>query len=158
MKSSRLQAFAAHVRQLLATQTRVPPSVTMYRVGSVDVEVIRKSVKGFHLRVRGADTPVSLSVPHWAPTAMIERVVQLKAPWIRKQQERFAKHPPRRPLQYVTGEVHYYRGAPYTLEVVDGAKRGSVMLDLASDTLRLMVRRRSSREQRRKLVEQWYRV
>lgn len=59
-------------------------------------------------------------------------------------------------LNFVSGETHYYKGRPYLLNVIQRQGVPRVELD-TEGRMHLYVREGSSREQREKVLDEWYR-
>jgi predicted metal-dependent hydrolase len=87
----------------------------------------------------------------------VRKAVLSKLSWIRKQQAKFVGQERRLlPPEYVSGESHYFQGTCYRLNVVEHLGRSRVtMSDRA--TLDLYIRPDSERDQRERVLLNWYR-
>lgn len=71
------------------------------------------------------DRRVSLIAPEGSDPATLAALVGRRAPWITRQQRRFAAAPPvGSPRAYVSGESYRYLGRQYRLRVATGAEAG----------------------------------
>jgi predicted metal-dependent hydrolase len=122
----------------------------------IAVEVMRKRIKHFYLRVDRAEGRVRVSAPLAADDDEVAAVIARRVGWIKRQQANVAAAPPRPRLRYASGETHFLWGQPLLLEVVERAGRGS-RVELADSTLTLHIRRRSRFEQRQRAMHDWHR-
>ena len=114
----------------------------------------RKRVRGIRLRVVAPKGEVRVSAPVLVPEERIRAFVQSKAEWIRKHQERMRSIVWKAPLQYTTGEMHWYLGREVPLEyhVVDRKP----MVIFTGDRIVMTGRPRMGRLQRRGVLYQGY--
>jgi predicted metal-dependent hydrolase len=86
-------------------------------VRDIDVLVIKKNIKNYHLNVLPTDGKVRVSVPHDVSDEVIRAFVIRKYDWIKKHINSF-KEQERQPVRnYVSGESHYLRGNRYILRI-----------------------------------------
>ncbi len=135
---------------------RTPPRSTEITVGGLVVEIDRKRIKNFYLRVDRSHGRVRVSAPCSADDDEVAAVVHRRTDWIKRQQARVAATPPRPRLRYVSGETHFLLGRPLRLEVVESAGRGNRVARVGS-SLMLHVERRSRFDQRQRAICDWYR-
>ena len=124
--------------------------------------ITRKKIKNLYLRVH-PDGTVSVSAPKRMSDNAIRDFINSKSDWIEMQLKKLEE----RKLQqknypatnaepsYVTGEVHYLWGKPCTLLVEEATGRSSV--DVIDTTLRLRTPLGSTPDQRKHLLEEFYR-
>jgi len=132
-------------------------------VGDVTVEVVRKRVKNINLTVHPPLGRVRISAPKRMSLQTIHAFAEAKLDWIRKHQARMqeqAREAPRdrprpRALEYVDRESHAVWGKRYSLAVSERDETFSV--ELNHDGMLLRVRPQTTRDQRRAVVEEWYR-
>jgi len=135
---------------------RRPPAASSITVAGVAVEVLRKRIKNLHLRVYPPDGRVRVSAPLRMPAWQLNELVAERLPWILKQQERFGQAPKTSTLEYVSGEMHYFQGRPYRLELrQSGSLKPAVRLSGEAIELQLPAHARFA--QRQQLLERWYR-
>ena len=99
---------------------------------------------------------VSVRAPHGSDLETIAALVQKRAGWIIKQQQRFRSYAPPTvfPREYVSGESYRYLGRQYRLKVRDGTPE---QLALGRSDLFVTVRDRDPQRVQR-LLERWYRA
>lgn len=122
----------------------------------VEVDVARKRIKNFYLRVERPLGRVCISAPHGASDDEVRSVVFKRIDWIKRQQARIAATPAPVRLRYASGETHFVLGQPVRLEVIEHEGRGAVVVR-GGDVLTLSIRRRSRLEERERAVREWYR-
>lgn len=126
-------------------------------VGGLSVEIVHKQIKNLHLGVYPPDGRVRVA----APTAMSSDAVRLavvsRLGWIKRQRAKFQSQPRQSERAYISGESHYFLGQRYRLNLVEGARSGSVRVKNRR-TLELCVRSISDREARERVFLAWYRV
>jgi predicted metal-dependent hydrolase len=136
--------------------TRAPARSPEITIDGVVVDVVRKQIKNFYLRVDRTQGRVRMSAPRGASDDEVKSVIQQRIEWIKRQQAKVATQPPSSRLRYVSGETHFFLGRPHRLEVVEHVGRGTTV-DCTASSLVLHVRRRSRREERERALGEWYR-
>ena len=124
-------------------------------VSGITVAVVKKKIKNLHLRVKAPDGRVELSAPVGLSNGKIEEFLRDKRDWILQQQGKFSQQTDQMARDYVSGELLYVWGQPYRLEVGQG-KRNQLVLERGRALL--TVREGSTREQRERWVNEWYRT
>jgi hypothetical protein len=134
-------------------------------LGDVTVEVVRKRVKNINLTVHPPLGRVRISAPRRVSLDTIREFAVSKLDWIRKHQALMreqARETPRdtfrdrpREHEYVDRESHDVWGKHYLLAVSEWDEPPSVRLN--QDEMMLQVRPAAGRDQRRAVVETWYR-
>lgn len=147
----------------------------------ISYTITRKKIKNLYLRVH-PDGTVSVSAPKRMSDKAIHDFVNSKSDWIEAQLQKLeerkqqtAERTQTREPSYVTGEIHYLWGKPYTLLVEETTGRSSVavienphwdaenaeesVLETATDAITLLMRipSTSTPEQRKYLLEEFYR-
>lgn len=125
-------------------------------VADVRVEVWWKRVKRINLVVYAADGRVRISVPQASSLAFVEQTLLDRLGWIKRQQNKFLNRAIPAPLQFVDGEQHSFLGKNYPLCLVTSGSRQSVRFE-PSTGLTLHLCENSTRQQRQRLLEKWYR-
>ena len=119
------------------------------------VEITRKDIRTLRLSVHAPDGRVKVSAPVAMPEEFISTFVLDRLGWIRKHQLRLAvRHDPPA-CRYVDGERHWFSGRRYVLKVIE--RLAPARVALGDDSLVLQVRPGASVEQRRALLDAWYR-
>ncbi len=138
------------------TKTASPNPGHQIEVSGLRVEVVRKNIKNLHLAVYPPAGTVRVAVPLRVNDEAVRLSVLTRLPWIRRQRAKFAAQERQSQREYVTGESHYFQGRRYRLNVVYQAGPGHVALRNKA-TLDLFVREGTDREQREKVLTDWYR-
>ena len=91
-----------------------------------DVVVSRRRTLAIHVYPDGR---VSVHAPETSSQETIAGIIQKRAGWIVKQQQRFKSYAPPTvlPREYVSGESYRYLGRQYRLKVLDGAAEQIVL-------------------------------
>ncbi len=133
---------------------RAPAPLVEMTVRGIRVELLRKEIKNLHLRVYPPDGRVRISVPKNLPIASVVDMIEQRIEWIQAQQLRVSGSVKK--LEYLDGETHWFKGSPFRLRVIENAGKASVEITECG-TIVLSTKQICSEEQRRKLLESWYR-
>lgn len=125
-------------------------------VGGIDIDVVRKDIKNLHLGVYPPEGRVRVAVPLALDDEAVRLAVIDKLAWIRRQRRQLAAQPRQSHREMINRESHWFLGRRYLLDVVEVAGPAAVALR-GVDTLELRVRPASSAEQRRDVLQHWYR-
>lgn len=91
---------------------------SVIKVNDMDILVLKKNIKNFHLNVLPPDGKVRISVPTNTTDGAIRTFAITRLPWIRKQITAFKNQSRQTERQYVSGESHYFKGQRYLLNVI----------------------------------------
>jgi len=128
-----------------------------FTVNQIPIEVVRKEIKNLHLAVYPPDGHVRVAVPLHVTDDNIRLAVISKLRWIKKQQAHFRAQARQSMREMVTGESHYLWGKRYRLEVVE--RWGAHEIGIKNNTwLRLYIRPNTSRANRERVINEWYRT
>lgn len=128
----------------------------LWRPDGWNLEVKRKRIRHIYFRVRGNSKTIEISAPQGVDPAVLARAFQSKEAWIRRQVDRCMHRPKAGVPRFRTGEIHYFKGGSYPLEVVEKqAPQGAFLSDLGS--LVLHVRPGAGPEKRAAILDAWYR-
>ncbi|MEN8141714.1 MAG: YgjP-like metallopeptidase domain-containing protein [Thermodesulfobacteriota bacterium] len=130
---------------------------SLRRVDEIDVLVIRKRMKNLRLRVREPKGEVCLSAPHHASWQAIDSFVRSQQGWIKARQGEIAARGPRPELCLEDGEIHLFFGREYELRLREVSSGRHLLRLTAERRLELAVRQGTSRANRRKVLDRWYR-
>jgi predicted metal-dependent hydrolase len=125
-------------------------------VSGVRVMIVRKDIKNLHLGVYPPNGRVRVATPLRVSDEAVRLAVVGKLGWIRRQQGRFEDQSRQSERQMVNGESHYFLGHRYRLRVVPAEGRPSVLLR-GKTVLELQAPPRSTAEERRRVLCNWYR-
>ena len=131
-------------------------SKSVLQVEELTIDVEWKKIKNIHLRVCPPDGRVRISAPMRTDSGVLSKFVQSKLDWIRKQQARIRMREPSETIKFVSGEIHYFGGKRYMLELEERASKPEVILE--GDTMRLYIRPGATFEKRQSIVEEFYRT
>ena len=128
-------------------------------VEDIVVHVKRKNIRHMYLSLQPPDGRVRISTPKDIDDETVRSFVVSKLPWIKRHLERFKKKKPLSPQKYVSGEGHYFKGKRYVLNVIYQSPPSPNQVKIRSEKyLDLCVRKGSRREQRKRVLTEWYRV
>mgnify|MGYP000141200455 CR=1 FL=1 len=125
-------------------------------IDDIQCEVIKKKIKNLYLSVHPPDGRVKIAAPLTMNDEVIRTFVISKLSWIKKQQARLEKLGREAEKEYVTGESHYFQGKAYVLNVLYTKQRQRAEL-INDQQINLYVREGCTKEQRRKIMLEWYR-
>jgi len=129
---------------------------TQIRVSGLSVQIVRKDIKHLHLGVYPPHGRVRVAAPLRVSDDAVRLAIIGKLAWIKKQQAKFAAQPRQSEREMVSGESHYFLGRRYRLRVIGHGGPGKVVLRNKS-TMHMYVKAETSAEQRRKVLQRWYR-
>ena len=129
----------------------------LIKIGELDIHLTRKDIKNLHISVMPPDGQVRVSAPDAMTDTAIRMAVIHRIPWIRRQQDAFAKQERQSTREMVNGETHYLWGRRYRLEVIESDTLKSQTVKLKSGKLTLTVNKGLSDEVRLKLLTEYYR-
>jgi predicted metal-dependent hydrolase len=136
--------------------TKRQAGMQLIHIGGVVVQVVRKAIKHLHLGVYPPLGQVRISVPLRVTDEAARQLVLDKLGWIKRHQAKIAARQRPAAQKLVSGELHYFLGQPYRLEVIYHArKKGRVALHHAD--LELHVPLGASAAQRGLVLQRWYR-
>ena len=125
-------------------------------VNEIPVTVVRKKIKNLHLAVYPPDGWVRIAVPEIIDDEAVRLAVISKFSWIKRQIKSFQDQSRQSVRELVTRESHYYLGRRYLLDITPTKKRPFVEIR-NKKTLVLNINEDAGREEREKLLTDWYR-
>ena len=84
----------------------------------MEILVLRKNIKNFHLNVLPPDWEVRISVPLWTSDETIRNFAVTRMPRIKKKSIKYTWKPRQTKREYVTWESHYFKWNRYLLDVI----------------------------------------
>lgn len=124
-------------------------------IGSITMALYRKQIKNLHISVLPPDGKVRISAPEHMTETAIRMAVINRIPWIKRQQRDFEVQSRQSGREMVSGESHYLWGKRYRLELIE--RRGKHEIVVHHDRLQLYVNPRTTRENRIKVIQSFYR-
>lgn len=126
-------------------------------VNNIEIEVKRKNIKNIHLSVHPPDGKVRISSPMHVNDDALRLFVLSKIDWLQNQIFRFKSLEKIKEISYTTGEIHYFFGKPYSLNVIE-IDKGSTRAEIRNKKhIDLYVKKGSTKEKREKIMKKWYR-
>ena len=124
-------------------------------VGGVAVDVVFKDIKNVHLSVYPPTGRVRVSAPEHMTIENVRLFTTSKIGWIRKHQSKMRGQVRETPREYIERESHRVWGRRYLLRIKE-AGRPEVVLGHRS--LELYAPKDASAEDRRVILDDWYRA
>ena len=129
-------------------------------IGSLDVQLQRKTIKHLHISVMPPDGQIRVAAPESMTETAIRMAVIHRIPWIRKQQANFAKQVRQSTREMTSGETHYLWGRRYRLEVIELDATQSLVrsVKLKGGKLILTISTGTSTADKLKILNEYYRT
>lgn len=125
------------------------------KIGSIDIEIHRKDVKNLNITVHPPLGDVRVSAPLNMSETSVRMAVIGRLAWIKKQQADFKEQRRQSKREMISGESHYLWGKHYRLNVIE--RHGKHVIKKHGHWLDLYVSPNSTVENRRKVIEEFYR-
>lgn len=125
-------------------------------VGGIEVDVVIKNIKNINLMIYKSDGRVRVSTPQRVNKEIIQKFINHKIKWIKKQLKRIEEQFPKPDLKYESGETHDLFGEPLQLIVLEKSVKPNVKVR-DKRIIELSVRPGSSIEIRERVMREWYR-
>lgn len=128
------------------------------QIGEVSYQLKFKAVKRLNLRIKVPEAQVLVTAPLGMPKRIIEDFVQKNQTWILKQQSRLKTQNITMVRRFVTGEIIYFWGRPYTLELRPFPAGCHVLetVQLKDDHLLLYLSEEEDQAGREKIIDGWF--
>jgi predicted metal-dependent hydrolase len=128
-----------------------------FLIDDIEIELIKKNIKNLHLSVLPPDGRVRISAPKDLNDESVTLFAISRLSWIKRQRAVFRKQERQSKRDFVSGESHYFLGQRYLLNVIytDKRKQGAEVRN--KTYLDLFVRSNATKEQRQKVMREWYR-
>lgn len=126
------------------------------QIGELEIEVVKKDIKNIHLAVYPPKGKVRIAVPKDVNEKTIRLYAISKLGWINKNRRKFAKQDRQSNREFVDRESHYLFGRKYLLKIVESNKPQGVSIK-GKTIIELSVKPGTDREQRQRVLEDFYR-
>jgi len=127
-------------------------------IGDVIIDIVRKDIKNLHLAVYPPDGRVRIATPENIDDEAVRLFAISKLSWIKRHQAKFKQQKRQSPREFVSGESHYYKGQRYLLTVIYQAAPLPNKVKIRNKKyLDLYVRKGSNKDQRKRILTEWYR-
>ena len=123
-------------------------------VAGFGVDVVYKNIKNLHISVYPPVGRVRVAAPHRLDEDTIRLAIVQRLPGIKKQREQLQTAARQTERHMVSGETHYVWGERLRL---DSSRRGRSKVSVSGKTLWLTTPADYSEEQRRAVLDNWYR-
>ena len=123
-------------------------------VAGLGVDVVYKDIKNLHISVYPPIGRVRVAAPHRLDEDAIRLAIVQRLPWIKRQREQFQNADRQTERHMVSGETHYVWGERLRL---DSSRHGRSKVSVSGKTLWLVTPAEYSHEQRRAVLDRWYR-
>ena len=124
-------------------------------VRGIDIDVVYKDIKNLHIGVYPPMGRVRVAAPTRFDDDQVRLAVIQRLPWIKRQRDKLRSAERQSEREMVTGESHFVWGIRRRLKVVE--RPGKAHIEIDGDRLILYVPAGRSMEQRRKILDGWYR-
>ncbi len=125
------------------------------QVAGINVDVIYKNIKNLHIGVYPPFGRVRAAAPERLTEEAIRLAIVQRLAWIKKQQDRLRSAERQSVREMVPGESHYVWGSRLRLEVIEHPGRAKI--ETSGSKLRLFVPPGTESDQRRRVLDAWYR-
>lgn len=124
-------------------------------VSGIDVDVVYKNIKNLHIAVYPPMGRVRVAAPERLDDDQVRLAVVSRLSWIKRQRDQLQAAQRQTVREMVTGESHYVWGSRLRLKVVERPGRSHIETD--GDRLLLYAGADTTAEQRREVLDRWYR-
>ncbi|MCL5734738.1 MAG: M48 family metallopeptidase [Actinobacteria bacterium] len=125
------------------------------RISGIGVDVIFKDIKNLHIGVYPPSGRVRVAAPERLSEEDVRLAIVHRLPWIKKQRERLRDASRQSAREMVSGESHYAWGSRFRLVITE--EEGRPQVRISGTKLHLLVPRDTDTEERRSLLDAWYR-
>jgi len=125
------------------------------KIRGIDIDVIYKDIKNLHIGVYPPMGRVRVAAPERLDDDQVRLAVIQRLPWIKRQRQELQAAERQSEREMVTGESHYVWGNRLRLKVVE--RPGRAHMELDGSRLLLYAHGDSTGEQRRAVLDRWYR-
>jgi predicted metal-dependent hydrolase len=123
----------------------------------LSIDVVRKDIKNMHLAVYPPTGRVRIAAPLRIDDEAVRLFAISKIAWIRKNQRNFNSQERQAPRQFKERESHYFLGKRYLLRIIE-QKAPSKVVFKTKTYIDLYIRPNSTLEQRKTIINEWYRA
>lgn len=124
-------------------------------VSGLEIAIERKDIKNLHIGVYPPNGKIRVATPLKLNDEAVRLAVISRLSWIKKQQQSFLNQPRQTKREMVSGESHYLFGKRYLLDVkYENTKH---LIIKKHSKLLISVKENTTRENRLKVLEKYYR-
>lgn len=125
-------------------------------IDDIEIKLTKKKIKNIRLSVHPPHGEVRISAPFSVKDKTIRSFVLEKLEWIKTQQNKFKNSKVAALPSYLAGESHYFLGNKYVLNMININKNPS-KVELREGYIDLYIKVGCTKEQRERLLKEWYR-
>ncbi|MCE5254331.1 MAG: M48 family metallopeptidase [Actinomycetia bacterium] len=125
------------------------------QVAGINVDVIYKNIKNLHIGVYPPFGRVRVAAPERLTEEAIRLAIVQRLAWIKKQQDKLRSAERQSAREMVSGESHYVWGSRLRLEIIE--QPGRAKIETSGSKLRLSAPPGTELDQRRRVLDAWYR-
>jgi hypothetical protein len=125
-------------------------------VGGIDIDVVYKEIKNLHIGVYPPMGRVRVAAPERLDDDQVRLAIVNRLSWIKRQRQQLQAAQRQTIRDMVTGESHYVWGSRLRLKVIERPGRAHIEID--GDRLLLYAPQGTTTDQRRDLLDRWYRA
>ena len=128
------------------------------RLGNIEIEVVRKNIKNSRLTIYPPNGRVRIATPLKITDESVRLFAISKLSWIEKHQAKFKAKKNRQITEkkFISGESHYFKGKRYLLNIIEHKASPEVIVR-ENKYLDIYIRKGTSKQQREKVIKEWYR-
>ncbi len=124
-------------------------------IGNIPIDVVRKDIKNIHLAVYPPTGRVRIAAPFRINDDAVRLFAISKIIWIKKHKRKFIGQERLTLREYKDRESHYFLGKRYLLKVIELPSVPKVVLK--HSIIELYVRDTTNLQNKRDIIETWYR-
>lgn len=124
-------------------------------INDIEIKIIRKNIKNIYLRVSSPEAAVHISAPKSISNEIIQNFVASKINWIHKRIELIKQRNEEKIVyHYVDDEIHFYKGMPYKLSIIENSLLQKVILE--DNKIVINVPIGADEKKRCEILQRWY--
>ncbi len=129
--------------------------MSLLRIEDLNIEVTKKKVKYIYLKICHPNGNIKVSAPRYSSSDSIKMFVLSKLSWIKEQQVKVRSRKREVQLDFVSNELHYFKGEKFTLNVIE--KAGHPKVILKENVMEVYVKPGSEPGKRKLMIDKLYR-
>jgi len=136
---------------------RIKGNRSAYRItiSGITIDVIKKDIKNLNLRIKPTGQ-IRISCPVHTREESVRQFANSKMSWIKKHLTSFQKKKPVQLPLYKTGEIHFFFGQSFRLNIIEKHEKPAVRVS-RQNMITMRIRPGSDSLKREKVLKEWYR-
>ncbi len=123
-------------------------------VNDIEMTIHKKRIKHVYIRIKPPMAEVHISAPQRMSLRQIKQFAESKILWIITHRETCVKTSQNAQRMYCSGECIPFQGKTLKLEVIDSQKK---RIEVSQGEIKMYIHENSTVEQKKKLMDDWYR-